>query len=385
MAIASELSKERDQLFSDLFNNKIPQRVPVSMRLTYEFAAQYVGYNLFEAQWNTDKYEEIADIVCQDFPNDTLPVSTLRFPSLYTQLKANNWRMSSSGFLQHPEVEGLKKEEYDYFIASPFDCIVEKVLPRLYENLDTDDPNQKAFALAKAFKTHSDEFGVMGTAKNRLIEKYGYSNCNLAAGSCEAPLDYVADQLRGFKNILTDIRRLPDKVEAACEAITPYMIKMGKFKAPNPLGATFIPLHMAPYMRPKDFDRFYWPTFKRTVVGLKEMGQPSFIFCEQDWMRYLDYLYELPENTIMLFEYGDPKKAKEMLGDKHIISGFYPLTLFKTGTEEQCIDKAKELLDILAQGGKYIFNTDKSPVTLDSVNPDNVKAVLKYVSENANY
>ena len=34
---------------------------------------------------------------------------------------------------------------------------------------------------------------------------------------------------------------------------------------------------------------------------------------------------------------------------------FYPITLLGTGTKEQCIDKAKELLDILAPGGNYFI------------------------------
>lgn len=385
MAVVEAFREEREQLFVDLFNNKIPKRVPVGARVTYEFAAQYAGVNLLEAQWQTENYEAIADCVCRDFFCDMLPVAASRFPALYTQLGAKNWLMSSSGFLQHPEVEGLDKDEYDDFIASPYDCIVEKVLPRLYGNLDTGNANQKSLTMAKAFKIFNDEFARIRDANNRLRDKYGYASANFGAGTCEAPLDYVADQLRGFKNILTDIRRYPDQVEAAAKAVTPLMIKMGKFKAPNPLGATFIPLHMAPYMRPKDFERFYWPTFKETVEGLKAMGQPSFIFCEQDWMRYLDYLYELPENTIMLFEYGDPQKVKDVLGAKHIISGFYPITLLKTGTREQCIDKVKELIDILAPGGKYYFSMDKSPVSLDSVDTDNLKAVLSYVAEHAVY
>ena len=77
--------------------------------------------------------------------------------------------------------------------------------------------------------------------------------------------------------------------------------------------------------------------------------------------------------------------VKEKLGKKHIISGFYPLTYLKSATKQQCIDKAKELIDILAPGGKYIFEFDKSPVSLNSVNVENYAAVLRYVAENAKY
>ena len=55
------------------------------------------------------------------------------------------------------------------------------------------------------------------------------------------------------------------------------------------------------------------------------------------------------------------------------------------GTKEQCIDKAKELLDILAPGGRYWFDFDKGALTPNSVNIENLKAVLAYVHENTVY
>ncbi|TYO93915.1 uroporphyrinogen decarboxylase family protein [Desulfallas thermosapovorans] len=385
MTDANALAQERTQLFHDLIDGKIPKRVPIAMGFPIEFAIKYAGKDLTEAQWDTSHLEETFDKVCQDFYSDLLPVNAFRFPSFYKLLGARNFVMGSSGFLQHPEIEGMAREDYDDFIANPYDCIVEKILPRIYTELNT-DANTRAMTMAKAFKAFFDEMGNAQATYGRLIEKYGYGRVNFFAGFTEAPLDFVADQLRGFKGISTDIRRMPDKVEAAAEAATPIMIKKGiPAIPPSKYNAVFIPLHMAPFMRTSDFERFYWPTFKRLVDALAEAGYPSNLFVEQDWMRYLDYLYELPENTIMRFEYGDPKLVKEKLGKKHIISGFYPLSLLKTGTKQQCIDKAKELIDILAPGGKYFFDFDKAPVTLDSINVENARAVLDYVANNANY
>lgn len=380
------LGEERTQLFRDLFDGKIPKRVPVSPSLTIEFAIQYAGKDLAEVQWNHQLLEEVYEKVCQDFVSDTNPAAmNLRNPVFYKLLGARNFIMSSSGFMQHPEICGLEAEEYDEFIASPYDCIMEKILPRIYTELDT-NPAKRSIAFAKGFKGYYDElFAALGVI-GKLTEKYGYSPIGGIELLTEAPFDFVADQLRGFKGITGDIRRYPDKVEAACEAVLPLMIKQGMPPhPPTKYGAAFIPLHMAPYIRPKDFERFYWPTFKKLVDGLAAQGQPSLLFVEHDWTRYVDYLYELPENTRMMFEYGDPKLIKDKLGDKHILTGFYPITLLKTGTKQQCIDKAKELIDILAPGGKYYFGFDKAIITADSVNLENIKAVLEYVSENAYY
>ncbi|AOY74769.1 uroporphyrinogen decarboxylase family protein [Clostridium formicaceticum] len=378
------LAQERTQLFRDLVDNKIPKRVPIgAVRFSSEFAIQYADKDLAKEQWDTARLEEILDKVCQDFASDTLPLSSIRFPSYYKILGAKTFVMGSSGFLQHPEVHGLEPEEYDEFIASPYDCIMEKVMPRLYTALDT-NPVEKSLVLAKAFKAYYDETGNMGKIFAALSQKHGYAP-PLFTGATEAPFDLVADLIRGFKGVTSDLRRCPDKLAAACEAVTPMMVKKGVPKNPSKYASTFIPLHMAPYIRPKDFEKFYWPSFKKLIEDMAAAGQPSTLFVEHDWMRYIDYLYELPENTRMMFEFGDPKVVKEKLGKKHILTGFYPLTLLKTGTKEQCVDKAKELIDILAPGGKYYFGFDKSIITVDSVNIENLQAVVQYVAENANY
>ncbi|ABR48255.1 conserved hypothetical protein [Alkaliphilus metalliredigens QYMF] len=381
-----ELAEERVQLFKDIYEGEIPKRVPIAANFSIEFAIQYAGTDLAESQWDMPSLEKPFEKVGEDFFTDTNPCGiALRNPLHYKILGARNFIMSSNGFMQHPEVHGLEAEEYDEFIASPYDCIMEKILPRIYTELDT-NPAQRSIVFAKAFKAYYDEFFSDIGVGAKVSEKLGYSAIGGIDVLTEAPFDFVADQLRGFKGITGDLRRYPDKVEAACEAVTPLMIKQGMTpQPPSPYGNTFIPLHMAPYIRPKDFERFYWPTFKTLVDELAAMGYPSLLFVEHDWTRYIDYLYELPENTRMMFEYGDPKVIKEKLGKKHILSGFYPTTLLKTGTKEQCIDKAEELIDILAPGGKYIFGFDKVIITTDSVNLDNLKAVLEYVRDNAYY
>lgn len=384
MVNAEALKSEREQIFRDLFSGKRPSRVPVTNPATVEFAIQHYGEDLAECQWDLPKLEPIFDKFCGEFPTDTSPVGSLRLPTFYQLLGSKAIIMGSGGFMQHPEVMGLMPEEYDAFIEAPYDFIIETVLPRLYTELDA-EPAQKAMVLAKAMRANQDDWATLGAIRDKVGAKYGL--ISPVSALTEAPFDFMADFLRSFKGISGDVRRYPDKVEAACEAVLPMMIKKGKLPTVSAIGFTFIPLHMAPYMRDKDFARFYWPTFKRLVEALVEMGQNVQLFVEHDWMRYLDYLYELPENTIMRFEYGDPKVVAEKLGKKHILSGFYPVTLIQTGTKQQCIDKAKELLDVLAPTGKYWFNADKSIISTDTNGKvaENLRAVLEYVTENGRY
>lgn len=373
-----ELHQERQEIFHDVYEGKVPKRVPVAVGVTVEFAVQYSGLDLLEAQWNPEVLEKAFRKVGDDFYSDVFPVrDIIRFPSFYQILGAKNFVMSSNGFLQHPEVKGMLSEEYDEFIESPMNFIYEKVMPRLYPALDT-DPINRSIVTAKAFKAHCDTVGYFnGVLIPQLEQEYGkYQAPPMSSSMTEVPLDFIADQLRGFKEFSMDVRRKPDKIEEACEAVFEMILQKGIPQQPSIYNYTFIPLHMAPYMREKDFNCLYYPVFKRLLEGIAAAGGKSNLFVEHDWMRYLDQLYDLPENTIMRFEFGDAKLIKEKLGDRHIICGLYPMGLLKTGTKQECIDKAKELIDILAPGGRYIFDFDKNLITTDSVKIDNLNAVL---------
>ncbi|MCM1565629.1 MAG: uroporphyrinogen decarboxylase, partial [Dehalobacter sp.] len=81
------------------------------------------------------------------------------------------------------------------------------------------------------------------------------------------------------------------------------------------------------------------------------------------------------------FEHGDPKELKQKLGNTMCILGLFPVTLLQYGTKEECITKAKELLDDLAPGGGYIFSTDKELLSAADGKAENIIAVNKFVME----
>ncbi|SNS97732.1 Uroporphyrinogen decarboxylase (URO-D) [Anaerovirgula multivorans] len=386
MADIKQLQKDRQQLFTDLYEGRIPKRVPIMYNIGWEAAIQLAGHDLKQAQWDNSIVYDVYDKACSRLYGDLAPVAmTLRNPMHYQMLGAKAIIMSSSGQMQHPEIACLEPSEYDEFIQDPYKMMVDKLLPRLYKALDVSS-GQKALTLGKAFKAYNDENVFYGATIGKIVEKYGYATI-VTHGFGEAPFDFLADFLRSFSGINMDVRRMPDKVVEACEAITPHMIKLLVHMNPNPsiLKKGFIPLHMAPYLNNKQFEKFYWPTFKKVVEAMVEAGQGVDLFVEHDWMRFIDYLADLPGRIRMRFEYGDPKIIKEKLQGKHIISGLYPLTLLKTATKEECIDKAKELIDILAPGGGYMFEFDKSALSMDDVNIDNLIAVTEYVRDHAIY
>ena len=111
----------------------------------------------------------------------------------------------------------MEADEYDEFIENPHEFIMEKALPRMNKELDT-DPVTRSIVYAKAIKASFDYLAEYAKIDAKLIEKYGfYTNPPESAGMALSPLDFIADFLRGFKGIVMDMRRCPEKVAEACK------------------------------------------------------------------------------------------------------------------------------------------------------------------------
>lgn len=384
---ARELQEYRTKLYEDVYSGIVPDRFPVSDGLSPEYLIEYAGKDFLttQYQYTSEILGEISEKAMELVRGDNFSMAWVRNPIAIMFQKSRAMVMSKTGMIQHPEVSGFEADEYDEFIKAPFDFVVEKVVPRLNPALDT-DPVSRCIAFARIVFAQMDQQRVFDENNQKLAEKYGFFTPPPGTiGLQLIPFDFLADFCRGFTKIVVDIKRCPEKVLEALEALVPYAVWAGETPHTSLLGANMIMTHMATFLNQKDFEKFYWPTFYKICHICAERGQAVSIFCEDDWTRYIDYLQELPQGTRLHMEYGDPKKFKDKLGKKMVLSGFYPISLLKTGTKQQCIDKAKELIDILAPGGNYIFGFDKQALSMNDINPENYVAVMEYVLEHAKY
>lgn len=386
-----KLQQERKQIFSDFYNNKLPKRMPVRFQLANHLIAAYGGLNPFDFQFDYAKLEKPAMELAELMYTDTCPIAPIgmlsRVPGFYQILGSQSFAMGDNGFVQHPEVVGMMEDEYPQLIKDPYAFLLETVIPRQYKTLDPKEPIKMLLTLQRA-KSYMSEAGQRSMPLvMKLIEEHGYyPGAPMGSGGfCEAPYDFIADQLRSFSGVSMDIRRHRSELKEACEAIMPLMFYWGLPTNPHPEGGAGAPLHMPTFMREKDFEEIWMPTYKTMMEQYAALGVRGGAFCEDNWMRYLDLLLDFPAGMNLSFEYGDPQKIKDKLGKKHIISGLYPINIVKTGTKQQCIDKAKELLDIMLPGGGYLFGFDKAPLTLKDVNLENYLALAEFVHEYAVY
>jgi hypothetical protein len=378
------LTAERNEIRADLFSGKRPKRVPIYPNFSLEAACGLAGVGLLESHYDLALAETAHEKVCEVFYSDAFPSMNLRYPPVYQILGAKNWILASNGAVQHPEIETMLAEDYDAFIENPYDVIIEKFLPRVCSALDT-DPINRGIVFAKALRSYNEQvsayFGMLG----RLSAKYGYSAGTVTAPMTEAPFDFLADQLRGFKAILMDCRRIPDKVEAAAKAVLPLMLKLAIPLQPYPGMQGFIPLHLAPYMNPAQFERLWWPTFEELVVEMDKNNIGTTFFAENDWTRYLDYLTRLPKSAVAWVEDGDMQKYTDTFGKDHVFGGFFDPTITLSKSKEECIDVAKEMCDICMKSGHFFFTFNKGVMDIASIDIGKLQAVLEWVRDKAYY
>lgn len=380
------LKQEREKLFLDLADGKIPKRVPVYMSFEASYPILYAGYNLAVDQYNPDIVKKAIDITLADFESDNMPAS-VGSPAIINKIYGSRkFIPSESGFFQHPNITAMEADEYDEFSNDPYKFIQEKVTPRIYSNMTPEKRGETLFKANLAVQYLAKRTGSMNA---ELAEKHQRSTVCPMIGVVTAPFDVIGDNLRSFTDCLSDIRRYPQKVSEALEVITAMQImELQKLPQPAPKGAkVFSALHMPTFMRTKDFEKFWWPSYLKMSEAVVESGYTHLMFCEDDWNRFADHLTTLPKGNrcILNFEYMDPKLAKDKLGKDYILAGFYSLGIFASKSPEECVDEAKKVLDIMAPGGNYMFRTDKAPIMATDMNIDSYKAVAKYVMENTDY
>ncbi|MDO4288811.1 MAG: uroporphyrinogen decarboxylase family protein [Eubacterium sp.] len=384
---AKKQCEKRTQNIKDVFDNKIPKRVPISVSLPLTAVADYGGVDRKEAYWDPSLLEQAADELCDRIPTDTcIYAGSVYAPYSSQTLDAKNKLMSNTGIMQHPNTECMAPEEYDGLIADPYAFIVETCMPRLYKNLNAAESGAAPlYALYQESVLEYDYYAKTGAMVQKLNEKYGYpTDAGIEGFGGRAPMDFIGDQLRSFSGICTDIRRYRKKILEALDAIYPMMYKMGRCPDTaqiNRYNPVMFQLHMATYIRKKDFQEVWMPSWKRQVTDYAALGMRCGAFLEHDWTRLLDDLYELPTGMYFKFELTDPKAIKEKLGQKFVLGGGFPLNNLLTCTKQEVIDKTKEWLDIMAPGGQYIFGFDKDPITLADIKIENLQAVCETVRD----
>jgi uroporphyrinogen-III decarboxylase len=205
---------------------------------------------------------------------------------------------------------------------------------------------------------------------------------SLRGGIVKAPFDIIADTLRGTQGIIMDMYRQPEKLLEALERITPLTIKAA-VSSVNASGgrSVFMPLHKGDdvFMSNKQFEKFYWPTLRRVVLGLIEEGIVPVLFAEGRYNNRLEIVNDLPRGAVIWqFDQTDMAKAKKVLGGNACISGNVPTSLLVTGTAQSVKEYCHKLIETCGEGGGFILT---GGANLDRGRAENLRAMMEAVKE----
>lgn len=281
---------------------------------------------------------------------------------------------------QHPDVTLMGPDEYGKLAKDPTRFMMEEIVPRLCTRIGSDDSYVRSAALAKAalFYAQSQEksrhYGSLST-------EYGVPRL-YHGSSFTVPMDFIADKLRGFQQGLMDIKQRPAEVAAACEALVPFilsdLLSSVPFAKDYPL--IFNPQHVSPFISPKDYDRVYWPTFKKIVDELVARGIRVWVFFEGNQEQHLERLQDLPKGKIVAhLESTDLGKARKALGGKICVAGGMSSRLLARGTPAEIRNRTAEALRIFEGEPGFIMTSDTGIPA--NAKPENVRAWIDAVKE----
>ena len=278
----------------------------------------------------------------------------------------------------------MKADEYRLLIDDPVGFRMERYLPRVLGEFSERGSVRSYMAFLKSGLAQG-MYGAIARERNaRLVNEVGMPAPTM--GGFTAPLDYLSDSFRGLNGIMRDMFRQPNNVVEACEALLPDLVNAALAGAdPQKRYPIFIATHKPCFLSPKQFDTFYWPTFKKGVMLLIEAGYTCRIFLEGNWGAHWHHIAEFPKGTVLcdLDNEGDIFKAKEAFGHQQCIAGGIPDEMLILGSPEQICARVKLLCETVGKDGGWIVRGGTN--LPEDTKPENVRALIDAVIEYGKY
>lgn len=406
---AEKLYRERTTRFIKAIKLEEPDRVPC-MLPSGMYPPWYAGYTLKDVMYDYEKLKKAYIKFVDEFDMDTYTGPSLVFPGKALELtdhRLHKWPghglSDSASIYQYVEKEYMKADEYPALLGNPADFWWRFLLPRAvgaFEPFSKLPPMNGMMGaplgfyaamanpdIEAAFKKMTEAGREVVKWQQAVFEINTYSLAhgvpNLRGGGMGgAPYDNIADMLRGTQGMVMDIYRQPERLQEAMEMVVPNTIKATVAAADfTGCPVCFMPLHKGDesFMSPKQFETFYWPTYKRVLVGMIEEGLVPYPFAEGRYGARLEVISDLPKGSMLWsFEDIDMALAKKVLGKVSCIAGNVPASYLHTKTPKEVKEYCHKLIETCAPGGGYILT---GAAGMNEGNPENLRVMMAAVKE----
>lgn len=413
-----ELYRERQKRLRDALEMKVPDRVPVMLGGSY-FAARLAGLPYSAVYYDFYPWKKAYTEMLVDYGPDANGEGLTNSGAYLDILQANNSRWPGGTLpeniaQQSVDGEWLKDDEYDHFLEDMTDFILRKYLPRVYSALDplsrlpevtsgmaplniltrmfTSEEYKKVGEILVKAGEEQNNWAKAMEGFNQDIESLGFPpfGGHRTSGAPGAPaFDTMANSYRGWRGIIKDMYRRPEKLIAAMEKITDMQIARSQpanqsIPGPKFGGGGAIHRGSDRFMSKEQWEKFYWPTWKRSMQKAIELGYTPFIFAEGFCEERFEYFLEFPKGSLVIrFTDTDMFKAKAALGDHFCIVGSVPLTMLQIASPSEVDEYCKKLIQVCGKGGGYILRTDTDYI--QDARPENVRAMIESVEKYGKY
>jgi uroporphyrinogen-III decarboxylase len=400
--------RERTTRFIKAISLQEPDRVPVMMPAA-NLPAFYAGSNLKQVMYDYDEMKRVWLRFLHEFDHDTFGGPGLVFPGRVLDtidFKLHVWPghglPDDAETHQFVEGENMRADEYDALIRDPSDFWLRIFLPRATGALEPLKTLSQLTPMVGIPVFYFIQYGrpeiqralkaLMAAGREGMRWQEAVMECSREAleaglpslwGSLSgAPFDMIGDFLRGTQGIMLDMYRQPEKIIEAMERLVPIVVNDAIASA-DASGCPVIvmPLHKGDdnFMSDKQYDKFYWPTFRKVLMGMIDEGLVPMPFAEGSYNRRLEVIKDLPRGSVIWwFDQTDMANAKKVLGDTACIAGNIPVPILRTGTPQDVKECCRRLIETCSPGGGYILT---GGAAIDKGDPDNLRAIMAAAKE----
>ena len=397
MADNEQLYQQRLKRYTLAMRGGMPDCVPIRPFVA-EFVSTYGGYTCQEITQDYTKAFEATLKCCKDLDWDAAVANMVYvWGGIAQAVGLRYYAIPGVGlspnvgfqYLEPPQDQAwMQADEYDELIGDPTGFLYNVWYPRISANavapgqINTERNNTSLIRGAMAMLSY---FGAFPQQVQRMRSEAG--TVSAIAGILKAPMDILADKLRGYMGLCEDLVERPAKVKAACEALMPHLLHTADTSG-DPTGTVPIGFWMhrscVPLISYEHFDQIFWPTLKPIITELFKRGKQTLFYAEGNWDAHLNRFAELPDHSIVYHcDRGDIFKIKKEIGHKFCISGGVPNTLLAFGKPDEVRDCVKRLIEGVAVGGGYIM--DASAIIQNDARVENIKAMTDATREYGQY
>lgn len=284
-----------------------------------------------------------------------------------SKVKVPGEELTENELWQVEEIELMKQEDYDRIVAEGWpnwhmSYIQERISPDMLPLIMADAQNAP-----KVIKMWKDA---------------GIPQLTGGAGTITTiPFEMFCGG-RSFSKFVRDMFKIPDKVQAAMDAVLPYMAPPSLANCKK-LGANYMWLGgwraASDMLSQKQWDRFVFPYYEKLIYATLDAGITPILHFDSNWTRDLARFKDFPKGKIILELDGmtDIFKAKEILGNTMCIMGDVSASLLSLGTPDDVHKYCQKLIEEIGPTGFILHSGCDIPI---DAKLENVQAMVAAVT-----